>query len=296
MLVEGDTKVAPVFEAGDLWGIVDADAILRAVVDNLDVLTVEQIYTDNVVSVTEDTHMGRVINLLRENSISRLPVVNDDGQLTGMVTTHDIVDVAVRNMEKATQGDRAGDIERVLDLPVYDEMSSPVVTIDLEDGVDEAVELMFEYDYSGLVVTPEYDDSLIAGILTKTDVLRALTYTEEEHMDVQITNVDVLDTITRDEIRQSIEQVVEKYQDMSVQHAHVRFHQHREKLRGTPLIQSQIRLRTSHGQVAGSGEGYGAESSFRVALDKLERNVVEMKGMRSDEEYKGQLLRKLNEL
>jgi CBS domain-containing protein len=296
MLVEGDTKVAPVFEAGDLWGIVDADAILHAVVDNLDVLTVDQIYTDNVVSVTEDTHMGRVINLLRENSISRLPVVNDDGQLTGMVTTHDIVDVAVRNMEKATQGDRAGDIERVLDLPVYDEMSSPVVTIDLEDGVDEAVELMFEYDYSGLVVTPEYDDSLIAGILTKTDVLRALTYTEEEHMDVQITNVDVLDTITRDEIRQSIEQVVEKYQDMSVQHAHVRFHQHREKLRGTPLIQSQIRLRTSHGQVAGSGEGYGAESSFRVALDKLERNVVEMKGMRSDEEYKGQLLRKLNEL
>ncbi|MWG34204.1 CBS domain-containing protein [Halomarina oriensis] len=296
MLVEGDTKVAPVFEAGDLWGIIDADAILRAVLDNLDVLTVDQIYTDNVVSITEDTHLGRVINLLRENSVSRLPVVNEDGQLTGMVTTHDIVDVAVRNMDKATQGDRAGDIERILDLPVYDEMSSPVSTIDLEDSVKDAVEMMFEYDYAGLVVTPEYDDSLVAGILTKTDVLRALTYTEEEHMDVQITNVEVLDTITRDDIRQSIEQVAEKYQEMSVQHAHVRFHQHREKLRGTPLIQCQIRLRTTHGQVAGSGEGYGAESAFRVALDKLERNVVQMKGMRSDEEYKGQLLRKLNEL
>ncbi|MFC5971997.1 CBS domain-containing protein [Halomarina salina] len=296
MLVEGDTKVAPVFEAGDLWGIVDADAILHAVIDNLDVLTVDQIYTDNVVSIDEDTHIGRVINLLRENSVSRLPVVNEDGQLTGMVTTHDIVDVAVRNMDKATQGDRAGDIERILDLPVYDEMSSPVITTDLEDSVKEAVELMFEHDVAGLVVTPEYDDSLVAGILTKTDVLRALTYTEEEHMDVQITNIDVLDTLTRDNIRQSIEQVAEKYQEMSVQHAHVRFHQHREKLRGTPLIQCQIRLRTTHGQVAGSGEGYGAESAFRVALDKLERNVIEMKGMRSDEEYKGQLLRKLNEL
>ena len=296
MLVEGDTKVAPVFEAGDLWGIVDADAILEAVVENLEVLEVDQIYTDNVVSIDEDTHIGRVINLLRENSISRLPVVNEEGRLTGMVTTHDIVDVAVRNMDKATQGDRAGDIERILDLPVYDEMSSPVVTVDLEDSVREAVETMFEHDIAGLVVTPEYDDSLVAGILTKTDVLRALTYTEEEHMDVQITNIDVLDTLTRDNIRQSIEQVAEKYQEMSVQHAHVRFHQHREKLRGTPLIQCQIRLRTTHGQVAGSGEGYGAESAFRVALDKLERNVIEMKGMRSDEEYKGQLLRKLNEL
>jgi CBS domain-containing protein len=296
MLVESGTKIAPVFEAGDLWGIVTADAILEAVVENLEVLTVEQIYTDNVVTVTDDTHLGRAIHLLRENGISRLPVVDEDGHLTGMVTTHDIVDVAVRNMSKATQGDRAGDIERVLDLPVYDEMNSPVITVDLEDTVREAVETMFEYDYSGLVVTPEYDDTLPAGILTKTDVLRALTYTEEDHMDVQITNIDLLDTITRDEIRQSIEQVARKYQRMSVQHAHVRFQKHREKLRGTPLIHCQIRLRTNRGQVAGSGEGYGAESGFRVALDKLERNVIEKKGIHSDEQYRGQLLRKLNEL
>ncbi|WP_254545653.1 CBS domain-containing protein [Halomarina pelagica] len=296
MLIEGDTKIAPVFEGDDLWGIITADAILEAVIENLDVLTVEQIFTEDIVTVTEDTHVGRAINLLRENGISRLPVVNENGRLTGMLTTHDIVDVVVRNMDKPTQGDRAGDIERVLDLPVYDVMANPVTTVDLEDTVREAVELMFEMDYSGLVVTPEYDDSLPAGIVTKTDVLRALTYTEEEHMDVQITNIDLLDTITRDDIRRSIEQVVEKYQRMSVQHAHVRLHKHKEKLRGTPLIQCQIRLRTSHGQVAGSGEGYGAESAFRVALDRLERNVIEMKGMQRDEQYRGQLLRKLNEL
>jgi CBS domain-containing protein len=296
MLVEGDTKVAPVFEGDELWGIVTADAILEAVIDHLDVLTVEQIHTDDVVTVTEDTHIGRAINLLRENGISRLPVVNDDGRLSGMVTTHDIVDVAVRDMSKATEGDRAGDIDRILDLPVYDEMSSPIVTIDADATVREAVETMLDYDYSGLVVTPAGTDSLPTGILTKTDILRALSYTEESHMDVQITNIDLLDTITRDEIRQSIEQVVKKYQQMSVQHAHVRFQKHREKLRGTPLIQCQIRLRTNRGQVAGSGEGYGAESGFRVALDKLERNVIEMKGMRSDEQYRGQLLRKLDEL
>jgi len=81
-----------------------------------------------------------------------------------------------------------------------------------------------------------------------------------------------------------------------VMHAHVRFHEHNEKLRGTPLVQCQIRLRTNKGQVAGTGEGYGAENSFRVALDKLERNVLEVKGVTSDEEYRGQLLRKLNQL
>jgi hypothetical protein len=55
-------------------------------------------------------------------------------------------------------------------------------------------------------------------------------------------------------------------------------------------------LRTNKGQVAGSGEGYGAENAFRVAVDKLERNVLELKGVTADEEYQGQLLRKLGRL
>jgi ribosome-associated translation inhibitor RaiA len=115
-------------------------------------------------------------------------------------------------------------------------------------------------------------------------------------MDVQITNIDLLDTISRQEIRERIEGVADKYRKMQVQHAHVRFHEHKEKLRGTPLIQCQIRLRTNRGQAAGSGEGYGADNAFRVALDTLERNVLELKGVIADEEYRGQLLRKLGEL
>jgi CBS domain-containing protein len=296
MLVEGGTKVAPVFEGEDLWGIVTEDAILRAVLDNLDVLTVEQIYTDEVISLRESDHLGKAINYLRENDISRLPVVNENGQLSGMVTTHDIADFAVRTMERQQKGDRSGDTDRMLDLPVYDMMNSPVETIAREESVKTAVERMFETDYAGLVVTPGDDGAAVAGILTKTDVLRALTYTEEENMDVQITNISLLETLSRESIQAAITEVADKYQDMQVHHAHVRFSEHKERLRGTPLIHCQIRLRTNRGQVAGSGEGYGAETAFRVALDKLERNVLEVKGIRADEEYEGQLLRKLNEL
>ena len=296
VLVEGGIKVAPVFEGGELWGAITEDAILEAVLHNLDALTVAQIYTADVVSIGEDGQVGQAINLLRENGISRLPVIDDAGQLSGMVTRHDIVDVVVRDIDKSTVGERAGDNDRLLDLPIYDIMSSPVATTTVDASVETAVKRMLDNDYSGLVVTPAEDDTLVAGMITKTDVLRALTFTEEDHMDVQITNIKLLDTISREDVRVGIEEVTDKYQAMQVQHAHVRFHEHKEKLRGTPLIQCQIRLRTNKGQMAGSGEGYGAETAFNVALDKLQRNVLEQKSVESDEEHRGQVLRKLGEL
>ncbi len=295
MLVEGNTKVAPVFEDDSLWGIVTEDLILEAVLDNLDALDVADIYTTDPVTVSQDHTVGRVINMLRENGVSRLPVLND-GSLTGVVTVHDVVNVVVRDMSKATTGDRRGEVERVLDLPVYDMMSSPVETVTPSVSVEDAVRRMLDGDFGGLVVTNPEDERRVEGVLTKTDVLRALTYTEQTQMDVQITNIDLLETISRAEIREQITAISDKYSDMQVQHAHVRFHQHKEKLRGTPLVQAQIRLRTNRGQVAGTGEGYGADNGFYVALDKLERNVLELKDIRADEKYEGQLLRKLNEL
>jgi CBS domain-containing protein/ribosome-associated translation inhibitor RaiA len=295
VLVEGGTRIVPVFEGDALWGVVTADDILTAVLSNLDALDVSDIYTEQVITVTDETNVGRAINLLREHGVSRLPVIDSEDRLIGMVTTHDIADFAVRDMERQQKGDRSGDRDRVLDIPVYDIMNSPVETTTLDASVETAVERMLDNDYAGLVVTAG-EDRTVDGIITKTDVLRALTFTEEEHMDVQVTNVHLLDTLAREQLRERIEDVADKYQKMQVHHAHVRLKQHKERIRGTPLMQCQIRLRTNKGQVAASGEGYGARNAFGVALDKLERRVLEVKGVRADEEYRGQLLRKLNEL
>jgi CBS domain-containing protein len=292
LLVEAGTTLAPVFENEDLWGTVTADAILEAVVENLDALSVEEIHSPNVVTIGETDTVGEAINLLREHAISRLPVV-DAGGLTGIVTTHDLVDVVVRDMDKSTVGERSGDVDRMLDLPVYDIMNSPVETVAPDASVRAAVETMLANDYNGLVVA---EDGEVVGVVTKTDVLRALSYTEEERMDVQITNVDLLDDISRDSVTESVAAVADKYQDMQVRHAHVRFHEHKEKLRGVPLIQCQIRLRTNRGQMAGSGEGYGADSAFHVALDTLERNVLQEKGIQRDQLKNGQLIREMGGL
>ncbi|WP_336363779.1 CBS domain-containing protein [Halalkalicoccus salilacus] len=295
LLVENETRVAPVSVEGDLWGGVTQDAILEAVLENLDVLTVREIATQNVVTVTEDDTLSEAINLLREHGISRLPVVENDQRPVGIVTADDLVEFIVRDTERQSDGDRGGDSPTLRELPVENVVDPTVHTTTLESTVSEAVSTMLEKDVDGLVVVPEYDER-VAGVLTKTDVIRALSYTQEETMDVQITNIDLLRSTSREEIAESLEEITGKHRKLDVHHVHIRFQEHEEELRGRSLVRCQVRLWSDQEELAGTGEGYGGDEALSIALDKLERNVLELKGERSDEEYRGQLLRTLNEL
>ncbi|MFC7222848.1 CBS domain-containing protein [Halalkalicoccus sp. GCM10025322] len=295
LLVENETRVAPVSVEGDLWGGVTQDAILEAVLENLDVLTVREIATQNVVTVTEDDTLSEAISLLREHGISRLPVVESDQRPVGIVTADDLVEFVVRDTERQSDGDRGGDSPTLRELPVENVVDPTVHTTTLESTVSEAVSTMLEKDVDGLVVVPEYDER-VAGVLTKTDVIRALSYTQEETMDVQITNIDLLRSTSREEIAESLEEITDKHRKLDVHHVHIRFQEHEEELRGRSLVRCQVRLWSDQEELAGTGEGYGGDEALSIALDKLERNVLELKGERSDEEYRGQLLRTLNEL
>lgn len=295
LLVENETRVAPVSVEGELWGGVAQDAILEAVLENLDVLTVKEIATQNVVTVTEDDTLSEAINLLREHGISRLPVVENGHRPIGIVTANDLVEFVVRDTRKQSVGDRGGDSPTLRELPVENVMDRPPKTTTLESTVSEAVSTMLEQNVDGLVVIPEYDER-VAGVLTKTDVMRALSYTREEVMDVQITNIDLLHSTSREEIAERLEEITGKHRKLDVHHVHVRFQEHEEELRGRSLVRCQVRMWTDQEELAGTGEGYGGDEALSIALDKLERNVLELKGERSDEEYRGQLLRTLNEL
>lgn len=294
-LVESRARVLPVLRDGELWGSLAQDDLLASVDENFGVLDVGDVQTSDVVAVGRHDSLGEAINRMRENGISRLPVLEDDGRLAGLVTTSDLVEFVVRETNNAGKGDRAGDDHALLDLPVRDVASEPAETTTPETSLDEAVERMLDLGDDGLVVTPEYEE-LVAGVVTKTDALRSLTYTEEDRLDLQVANADMLRTTTREEVSDQVEEIAAKDQDLDVIHAELRLQSHEEELRGTSLVRCRARLWTDRDAFIATGEGYGPEDALSLALDKLERNVLEQKGRRSDEEYRGQLLRKLDEL
>jgi len=167
----------------------------------------------------------------------------------------------------------------MLDLPVRNLMSDVVVTVRRSAPLDEVVETMFEREISSLVVLGDQSSEPI-GVVTKTDVLEALTWEQEDRNAVQVFGLDLLDGMDYDGVSALIENMTSKYGDMSVIKASIGFHEHKEQSRGMPLVLARIRLVTDRGYFTADGEGYGASHALRLAANKVERQILKGKTYR----------------
>lgn len=291
LLVGSSAQLLPVFEGDAFVGVVTAADVLSAVRPYLNVLTVEDVCTHDLETVGPQTTLGEVLHAFREHHITHLPVYNDES-LQGIVSVQDLLGFATREVDRSQGGspsgalqggdgsphggfgERGGDLDRLLDLPATDVMSSPAETAAPDDPLDDATGRMLEADISSLVVV---DGGDVTGILTRTDVLAALSIPEETAIPVQITNIDLLDDCTREAVVELVEDTVRKDGNLTVLEANVYLHEHDEKLRGTPLLMARIRLFTDRGHFVGTGEGYGASHALGIARDTLERQILDDK-------------------
>nr|WP_308203522.1 CBS domain-containing protein [Halobium salinum] len=288
-MLGSDSLVLPVYRDDEFYGVATADDLLDAVEPYLHVLSVDDVWTPEIVTVDPASTLGNVLHQFREHRITHLPVV-DGNRAIGVVSLSDVIGFAAReahrsqggNPPEAVQGGRShggfgareGELHRLLDLPVRDVMSEPVVTVRPDTRLDDAVRTMFDREVSSLVVTV---DDAPAGIATKNDVLESLTWTGETRLQVKFVGIELLDDISRDEVVDMIERIAQRYGEMRILEASVYLHEHDEKLRGTPLVLARIRLFTDRGQFVGTGEGYGASHALHLARNVLERDVLEGK-------------------
>ncbi len=68
---------------------------------------------------------------------------------------------------------------------------------------------------------------------------------------------------------------------------------HGTNFKGDQLIHCRLQFRTKKGAFFSSGEGYGVEQTFRIALDRLEGQIVKSTELANDHEFlKGYLRRR----
>jgi len=88
-----DTGVVPVVDGRKVIGLVtDRDIVVRALAEGKDCKTirVSDVMSKGVRTVKEDASVDEVLNLMAKDEIRRLPVVNSNGELSGIVSMGDV--------------------------------------------------------------------------------------------------------------------------------------------------------------------------------------------------------------
>ncbi len=286
LMRENNLKAAPVVnENEEPVGVVGVMDLVTAVPDVFSRLRVKDVMTSDPVTVDADDTIGRAIALMRDEGISRLPVLQN-GRLVGILTLHDVIVKVLGPRVRATFGEVAGEKVYTLGNRVRELMQSPVITARSDEPLVEAVRRMVHHDVSCLVVV---DGDRVTGIVSRTDVLEplaALDAREEEGISVQVTykltNVSERD---KQDLMEAVRGFVSRYRDtLGVGTITLHFKEHREKHGDVHLIHCRARLNTDRWKLTAVGEGWSLTLAAKAALNRIERRMTVAKELASTHE------------
>jgi CBS domain-containing protein len=93
IMKDQDTGVVPVLDGKKIIGLItDRDIVVRGIAEgkNLDDVLVNELMTRQIRSVREDAPVNEVLDLMASAEIRRVPVVNGNQELVGIVSIGDI--------------------------------------------------------------------------------------------------------------------------------------------------------------------------------------------------------------
>lgn len=139
-------------------------------------MRVEDVMTREPYTIDPEAPLGTAIDVMRMKEIRHLPVVDESGELMGIITDRDLrqavfAPAIAEHLSLRAQRRLRGIGQALEDLRVKDAMTWVVVTTHPQATVSHAALLMFERRVGCL---PVIDQGKLLGILTERDLLKAL--------------------------------------------------------------------------------------------------------------------------
>ncbi len=98
-MTDGGFGSVPILEKDyKVTGIVSEYDLLKAIMEGKELtkVTAREIMTKNPITVNQDTPATEIMRLLQEKHLIRMPVVDDEGKLAGVVSRRDILEGYLR--------------------------------------------------------------------------------------------------------------------------------------------------------------------------------------------------------
>ena len=132
-------------------------------INNPDEEQIAMLMTRNLITVAPGDNVVVAARKMMENHVRRVPVVNDDGELVGIITSFDLVSKALTKIE--------------VNDAVEDYMITTVPTTWEKAPLNVAFETMNQFGLKSVLALD--DDAKLSGILTETDFISEIEIISE---------------------------------------------------------------------------------------------------------------------
>jgi acetoin utilization protein AcuB len=131
-------------------------------------MLVKERMSSPAVTVTPDTSFQDALKLMRDHKFRRVPVVDQDGKLIGIVSERDLLHASPSPATSLS----VWEVNYLLwKLKVADIMTHHVITISQEAPIEDAANLMVTRKIGGLPVVN--GAGKVVGVVTETDIFKA---------------------------------------------------------------------------------------------------------------------------
>lgn len=130
--------------------------------------TVRQWMSSPAIVALETTVLPEVRRILQQQGIRRLPVVDAQGHLVGIVTEGDINRISA---SPATDVCDFNMYHRVADLPIRDIMTRDVITATPDTSIGTVAQQLIDHRIGGI---PVLEHGRIVGVITQSDLFRVI--------------------------------------------------------------------------------------------------------------------------
>lgn len=140
-------------------------------------MTVKELMTKDVITVSPDASLKDVAKIFTEERISGVPVITEGGQVVGIITLTDMLNIlsCIYEWKELERGDTQPKLSEMSEqekkkAKVKDVMTNNVFVLGENDSIDDVMRMMFENKVHSLPVTRE---GKIVGIVGKRDLVSA---------------------------------------------------------------------------------------------------------------------------
>lgn len=147
-------------------------------------LTAKDIMTKDVITVTPDMPVDKLAGVLWQNKVSGAVVVEEDGNLYGVVTESDLIDqnkkfhiptvITILDtfifFEKTSKIDK--EIKKMTGTAVKDICTTDPITVKEDTPLDEIADIMAEKHVHTL---PVLKDGRVVGVVGKSDIIKTIS-------------------------------------------------------------------------------------------------------------------------